>query len=249
MPMHNWKSVAAGTYHNFHQLLSSSLTNRLNAGVLPRDFFAMQEQIIGGPEPDVIALELRQTKRSDWPSSEGGVAVLEPRAKPKTRVVMMTDEDRYARKADRIVIRHAEGDVRAIIELVSPGNKSSIHALRSLIDKLSGLLRSDINLLVVDPFPPSRRDPHGVHALLWSEFSDEVFELPADRPLTLAAYQAQPIRTAYIEPFAVGMPLPTMPLFLVDDFYVDVPLEETYQATWNALPEPLRRSIESAQSA
>ena len=35
-----------------------------------------------------------------------------------------------------------------------------------------------------------------------------------DKPLTLAAYQVGPVRTAYIEPVAVGDRFPDMPLFL-----------------------------------
>jgi hypothetical protein len=35
-----------------------------------------------------------------------------------------------------------------------------------------------------------------------------------------------------------------MPLFLFDDFYVYVPLEETYQSTWNVLPMEIRRLLE-----
>ena len=64
--------------------------------------------------------------------------------------------------------------------------------------------------------------------------------MPADRPLTLAAYQAAPIKTAYVEPFAVGQSLPEMPLFLHNDFYINVPLEATYMDTWSVLPQPLR---------
>ena len=35
MPMHDWSQVKAGTYHNFHVLWISNITNRLNAGLLP----------------------------------------------------------------------------------------------------------------------------------------------------------------------------------------------------------------------
>ena len=58
MPMHDWSKVKPGTYHNFHQLWTSCITNQLNTGILPLGCFAMAEQIIGGPEPDVVALKL-----------------------------------------------------------------------------------------------------------------------------------------------------------------------------------------------
>jgi hypothetical protein len=62
--------------------------------------------------------------------------------------------------------------------------------------------------------------------------------------LTIVAYQAGPIKTAYVEPIAVGSPLPTMPLFLKGDLYVDLSLEKTYADTWNALPKELRKLVE-----
>ena len=38
MPMHDWTRVKSGTYHNFHVLWMSNITNRLNAGLLPPGF-------------------------------------------------------------------------------------------------------------------------------------------------------------------------------------------------------------------
>ena len=43
------------------------------------------------------------------------------------------------------------------------------------------------------------------------------------------------------EPVAVGNQLPNMPLFLNNDAHVLVPLEPTYQATWDASPEARRK--------
>ncbi|MFM7928125.1 MAG: hypothetical protein ACKO9Q_10475, partial [Pirellula sp.] len=57
MPMHNWTKVPPGTYHNFHLQWIASISRQLNAGLLPPGCFAMAEQVIGGPEPDVVALK------------------------------------------------------------------------------------------------------------------------------------------------------------------------------------------------
>jgi hypothetical protein len=222
----------------------STITNQLNAGILPRGCFAMAEQIIGGPAPDVVTLNLDDVLISQ--STGGGVAIAEPKAKPRTSFVMSSDEDRYVRKVNQVVVRHELGNVLAVIELVSPGNKNSVHAIRSLVEKLADLLRDGINLMVVDPFPPSPRDPQGIHALIWSEITTHSFELPLDRQLTMAAYQAAPTKTAYVEPIAVGSSLPTMPLFLVGDYYVDLPLDNSYRETWNVLPIELKRIIETS---
>jgi hypothetical protein len=247
MPIHDWSLVKSGTYHNFHVLWLSTITNQLNAGLLPRGCFAMAEQVIGGPEPDVVTLNLGMEPSGS--SAGGAVLMAEPRPKPSTSVMMVADEDRYVRKTNRVVVRHELGEVLAVIELVSPGNKNSVHAIRSLVDKLAELLFERINLLVIDPLPPTPRDPQGIHALIWNQLTDQPFQLPPDRPLTIAAYQAEPTKTAWVEPIAVGSPLPTMPLFLKGEFYIDLPLEPSYMETWNVLPRELKRLVETPDQA
>jgi hypothetical protein len=239
VPIHDWTTVKAGTFHNFHFLWMSTLTNRLNAGLLPPGFFAMAEQIVGGPEPDVVTLHARPQPRPE----EGGVAMAPP---PRATFVVPArqESERYARKANRIAIHYELGNVVAVIEVVSPGNKESKHAFRAFVEKATNLILEGVNLLVVDLFPPGPRDPQGIHQAIWDEFTDQPFELPAGRPLTVAAYQTAPTWTAYVEPAAVGQPLPDMPLFLYDAHYVNVPLEETYQTTWNQLPVEIRQLIE-----
>ncbi|MEQ1826706.1 MAG: hypothetical protein ABL921_12205 [Pirellula sp.] len=246
MPMHDWSHVKPGTFHNFHLLWTSSITNQFNAGILPPGCFAMAEQIIGGPEPDVVALRFAD---SDFLVNTGNsIATVAPIRKPTTGYTMVADEDRYVGKTSQVVIKHELGKILAVIELV-PGNKSSAHATRTLVDKLTLLLREGINLLVVDPFPPSIRDPQGIHGLIWSEISDQAFELPEDRRLTIAAYQASPVKTAWIEVIAVGAPLPTMPLFLHEAHFVELPLEISYQETWSHLPKELRVVVENSANS
>jgi hypothetical protein len=238
MPVHDWTAVKAGTLHNFHVLWTATLTNRLNAGLLPAGYFAMAEQVIGGPEPDVVSLHTRPK-----PPAESSVAVVP--ARPRATFVMAASEEneRYARKANRIAIHHELGFVIAVIEIVSPGNKDSKHAIRALVAKAAELIRQGVNLLVVDLFPPGPRDPQGVHQLIWDEITDQSFELPPGKPLTMVAYQTAPTRIAYVEPVAVGDPLPNLPLFLDGEQHIMVPLEETYQSTWEVLPKEIRQLL------
>ena len=130
-----------------------------------------------------------------------------------------------------------------MLEIVSPGNKSSGHALRSFVRKTEELLRQGINLLVVDLFPPSPRDPQGIHKAIWDEIVDEPFELPPDKPLIVAAYAAGDLPTAYVEPVAVGDVLPEMPIFLEPGIYVPAPLESTYESTWTKCPQAVKEIV------
>ena len=92
----------------------------------------------------------------------------------------------YAKRADRIVIRHGTGRVVAIIEIVSPGTKDIRHAIRSFVEKAADVLSQGIHLVIVDLFPPPLRDPQGIHKAISYEFSDEPFDFLPEKPLTVA---------------------------------------------------------------
>ncbi len=247
MPMHNWARVKSGIYHNFQFRWIAAIMDRLNAGLLPAGYFAMAEQIIGQPETDVVALEtFAAAPPRPRPGGEGGVVTAPVRSQTRFVVQYPPETQRYARKTHRVVVRHELGRVVAVVELVSPGNKDRRHSLRTFVDKCVDLLDQQVNLLVIDPFPPGAHDVGGLHQVISAVYSDERFELPTDKPLTLVAYQVSPLLTAYVEPIAVGDALPDMPLFLCDDQGIHVPLEETYQATWRVLPREIRGLLEPA---
>jgi hypothetical protein len=238
MPIHDWTRVRANRFHDFHQSWTVAIRNDLNAGRLPSGYFAMVEQKSGEPEPDVVTLEL--TPRPDV--SPGGVAVAV--APPKARIVTRTEAGGYARKANRITIRHPDGDVVAVLEIVSPGNKESGHAVRSFARKAVEFLEAGVHLLIVDLFPPGPRDPQGMHKVIWDRLREEPLTLPPGKPLTVAAYAVGTETVAYVEPVAVGDVLPEMPIFLTAERYVPCPLEATYQTAWEQFPAPLKGPLE-----
>jgi hypothetical protein len=239
MPVHDWTRVRANRFHDFHQSWVLGVRNALNGGLLPDGYLALAEPITGGPEPDVVTLSL-PTKPTGPP---GGTAVAD--RPPAARVVTRSDAAGYARKADRVTVRHPDGGVVAVIEVVSPGNKDSRHAARSFARKAAEFLFAGVHLLVVDLFPPSARDPRGVHGLIWDRVRDEPYALPPGKPLTVAAYSAGAELTAYVENVGVGDVLPDMPVFLTPDRYVPCPLEATYQQAWDVFPKPLRAPLEA----
>lgn len=150
----------------------------------------------------------------------------------------------YADRADRVAVRYRHGDVVAVVEIVSPGNKGSKAEFKAFIDKSAALIRHKIHLVVIDLFPPTKRDPQGIHKATWDEFEEEEFTLPANQPLVVASYDAGPPQVAYVETLGVGNPLPEMPLFLRPEIYVPAPLEATYQTTWSVFPKALKGILE-----
>ncbi len=153
------------------------------------------------------------------------------------------DEEISAARGNRIAIRHSLGRVVCVIEIVSPGNKGARSALHAFVEKTVDFIQRGVHVLVVDLFPPSVRDPQGIHKAIWDEFQEEDFELPSDKPLVLAAYDAGP-RVAYVDSIAVGDALPDMPLFLEPEVYVPAPLEASYQTAWSDFPAALKGLLE-----
>lgn len=242
MPIHDWTKVIAGIFHDFHTAWIIELRNALNDGLLPPDYYAMAEQVTRPFGPDVLTLQANGASKANGTNfSNRSVALLEK--PPKVRVIEECEADLYVKKANRLAIRHSSDDrIIAIIEIVSPGNKGSRHAMDDLLDKVWSLIDQDIHLLLVDLFPPTPRDPQGIHTLIWG---DAAAPPPADQPLTLAAYHAAMPRCAYVEPSAVGNVLIDMPLFLDDAYYVPVPLEATYQAAWRGVPQRWKAVLEA----
>lgn len=246
MPVHDWSRADANSFHHFHQVWTVGICTTLNAGLLPSGYSALVEQHAGGLVPDVLALERRSGP--DRLPKAGGVLTSSP---PQTRLVRQAKATLAAR-ANRIAIRHRLGEVVCIIEIVSPGNKSGRAVLRDFVEKTIGFLRQGIHVLVIDILPPTRRDPQGMHKVIWDEIDEEPFELPSDKPLTLSAYVAGDLltgieMTAYVELIGVGDTLPNMPAYLDHRNHVPVPLEATYEAAWATCPDDFRELVETGK--
>src|SRR5437868_4836360 len=196
MAVHDWNRVPAGIFHDFHHEWISIIRRALNDGLLPPEYYALAEQQTAGFGPDALTL------------NAGPVAAEE--ASPATP----DSTEFYRRKKSSVVVRHVSGDrIVAMVEIVSPGNKASRQALRAFVDKACELLEHRIHLLIVDLFPPTRRDPNGIHAAIWEEVNDEAFACLSAQPLILASYECGMTTKARVEPVAVGDRLPVLPRY------------------------------------
>ena len=236
MPIHDWSAVNATVFHHFHQAWTMTMCNTLNGGLLPTGYGALVEQHAEGLVPDVLSLQRRPR-----PERSGGRVVTA--APPQARHTIRAQGSALARRGNRVVVRHALGDVVSVIEVVSPGNKGSRSSLRSFVEKTIEFLQKGVHVLVLDLFPPSTRDPQGIHKAIWDAVEKRPFELPTDKQLTLAAYVSDRPLTAYVEPVGVGDTLPDMPVHLDPDSYVLLPLEATYEATWASCPDIMREAV------
>jgi hypothetical protein len=233
MPVHDWSRLEPGDFHHFHQCWVVAIGNALNGGLLPPGYMAMAEQVTGRPIPDVVTLYTNEPEEAS-----GGVALAQ--RPPSARLIAKIEKINYAKRADRVVIRHGRGKVVAIIEIVSPGNKDSRNSVRAFVEKATNILNQGVNLLVVDLFPPTPRDPKGIHQAIWAEFGDEPLDEVPGKPLVVASFVGGDLPTAYVEPIGLGDLLPSLPIFLSQDRYIPAPLEATYAQAWDVFPAMLK---------
>jgi Protein of unknown function (DUF4058) len=245
MPVHDWTRVDAGTFHGFHTAWVTHLSESLNGGILPAGYYAMPEQHLGRSIGDVLTLHTG--KAGDRSSiEEGGLALADapPRVGHKFSV---TATPRSLRRT--LAIRSAsDHQIIALVEIVSPANKDRTQHVDDFAAKVAAALANGIHALLIDLFPTGPHDPHGMHGAVWQQLDEdaEVCKVPAESPLTLAAYVVRSEIEAYVEHLAVGAILPAMPLFLSPARYVNAPLESTYMAAFNGLPAVWRSVLESA---
>lgn len=243
MAVHDRTRVEAGVFHDFHSAWISELRGALNEGLLPAGYYAMSEQHVGRYIADILTLHSPPPRMEQGPES-GGVSVAD--APPKvSRKLALAPAARARRKT--LAIRHSSGHrLVALVEIVSPGNKDRREHVEDFLDKVEDALLHGIHVMLVDLFPPGAHDPRGMHGAIWERLGDDPGDLPPDEPLTLASYVADTPVTAYLEHVTAGTTLPEMPLFLNPDYYINVPLEATYQAAWRGTAEPWRRVLEQS---
>jgi hypothetical protein len=247
MPVHDWTRVEAGIFHDFHTVWIGGLRTALNEGLLPPGYYALAEQHVGRPITDILTLHGSPgpaVTPLPLPPATGGTAVAE--APPKVRRRQTVEPAALARRRS-LAIRHVSGHrLVALLEIVSPSNKDRARHVEEFAAKAVDALDVGVHLLLVDLLPPGRHNPQGMHGVIRQRLdqSDEPYDLPADEPLTLAAYAAGPQVEVYLEHLAVGAVLTAMPLFLRPDRYVDAPLEATYQAAYRGVPAFWRDVLE-----
>jgi hypothetical protein len=223
MPVHDWTRVGEGIFHDFHNAWVTELGNALNGGNLPPDYYALIEQHSGHFVADLLTLHTE-------PEDETGAAA-------------------YRRLRPTLAIRHVAGHrLIALVEIVSPSNKDRPQSVTEFVGKVVAALEHRVHVVLIDLLPPSRHDPRGMHAAVWDFFDSEAYELPKDEPLSLASYEAEEPPKAYVEHTAVGKELPAMPLFLGWERYVDLPLEQTYQAAFQRRPAFWREVLEGRRT-
>ncbi len=232
MPIHDWARVDAGVFQDFHHSLVGAVSNVLNGGVLPPDHYTLIEpstavpatvgELDGSPPSPVLLVD-----------------------SPSMKITPEAEMEFYRRRSSAVAVRRASDDqIVALVEVVSRGHKASRHALRSFVEKATGLLLQRVHLLIVDLHPPGPHNPQGIHGEIWREVTGQEYTVPPDKPLTVASYDSGLSMRAYYLPMATGDVFPDMPLFFKPGEHVRVPLEATYRTAFTAVPRRWRTVLE-----
>jgi hypothetical protein len=247
MPVHDWAKLDAGMFHAYHGAWITHLMEALNGGLLPEGYYALAEQHFGRRIADVLTLHAPGSPGEpggspDLPGSgpppPGGPALGLAEAPPRVgRRLTASPETAYRAARRTLTVRHVSGHrIVALIEVVSPGNKDRAANVEEFVDKIDAALQAGCHVLLVDLFRPGPDDPRGMHGALWERYDPQEYDLPDDRPLTLASYVAGLLPEAFVEHLELGSLLPEMPLFFRPDAYVPVPLEATYGLAHGGMP-------------
>ncbi len=209
---------------------------------LPRRYAAAPNVHLAGSSIEVDVATFEEAE-SDLPESGdqggGGVAVATAAwAPPRPTLSVAADlpgQDEYevriydTRRGRRLV---------AAVEIVSPSNKDRPENRRAFVAKCATLLQEHVCVAIVD-LVTSRSSN------LYRDLLDHLGQADpslTDEPPPIYAVACRWIRTgdirrfeSWAHPLALGQPLPTLPLWLADNYAVPLELEASYEETCRAL--------------
>jgi hypothetical protein len=211
-----------------HSGWATRIADDLNARWLPPEYVAAEcTQLHGRLEVDVVTYENPESAAG----GDGAVTATRTRTwtpPPTTHTAPAVFPDTVEVR----VIRTTDGDkVVAVIELVGPSNKDRPAERRAFAAKCAGYLASGASVVVVDIVTEKQFNLHNELARLLE--MGRPAELPGDPHLYAVSYRpvmrgGRPEIDIWPVPLALGEPLPTLPLRLIEDEFVPVELEATY---------------------
>lgn len=223
------------TWESFHSAWANEIMRQLNK-TLPARYVARPNVKLGvDVEADLGTLE----QSGQAPVEEGGGIATAVWAPPTPTLSVAVDFHRL----DVFEVQvHREGGLEmvAAIELVSPRNKDRQTARRHFAAKCAAYLQAGVSVIVVDLVTGRREN-------LYTALLEQLGLTPGDNgvgELYAVACRAVPpdepgrLET-WVVPLALGVSLPTLPLWLELDLAVPLGLERSYEATFVELRVPV----------
>jgi hypothetical protein len=188
-------------------------------------------------EIDVTAFdeEMPAPPASEFGSDEDGVATATAvRAPPRPTFAVAADlPDQYAYEV-RVFDTWRDRRLVAAVEIVSPANKDRLENRGAFVTKCAALLQQRVSVAIVDLIMTQQSNLYGDLLELIGQADPALTPEP---PLLYAAaccctrWDETWYFESWTHPLALGQSLPTLPLWLADDFAVPLELEASYEET------------------
>lgn len=224
-PTHKWEGVHGGWPMVIIQKLLP---------FLPEGYFAEPRIHLGSFfEVDVGALERLDREAEVPPINDGGWA-LAPEA-VLTLEVDLSDPSEY----EVLIYDEAEGRrLVAVVEIVSPANKDRLEHRRAFVTKCVALLQQQVCVVIVDIVTVRQANLY-LELLEALGTTDPVLGPAAPGIYAASCRSRKTDQRSLLDLFRrelkLGEPLPTLPLWLGEDFFIPLDLEESYETTCRTL--------------
>ena len=220
------------------------IVSELNS-VLPQNYVAEPRVHLGTQvEIDIATFEWdgddEALPRWMGGDSGGGVATA-AWAPPQATLSVPADLPAQDEYAVRVYDMDEGRRLVSAIEIISPANKDRPEHRRAFVAKCSALLQQQVSVVIVDLV--TTRQFNLYHDLLeQTDATDPAFG-SEPQPLYVAACKStRPNRRwmldAWYHPLTLGSTLPTIPLWLADDYSIPLNLESSYEETCRILRLP-----------
>jgi hypothetical protein len=208
---------------------------------LPRRYFAEPRVHLGSSaEIDVAAFENEDEgllSIGDNNGNGGGVATA-VWAPPQPTLALTTDLTTQDVYEVRIYDEKRRSRLVAAVEIVSPANKDRPEHRRIFAAKCAGLLRLGVSVAIVDMVTTRTHN-------LYGEFLDLIGQTdpalhPEPPPLSVVSCRMKKCENewqleTWLHTLDLGKALPTVPLWLSENFAVPLELEESYEQSCGIL--------------
>jgi hypothetical protein len=209
---------------------------------LPQRYFAEPHVHLGSSvEIDVATFGEDDAEAPSAGEGDNGGVATAVWAPPRPTLAVATDLPALAEYEVRVYDTKSGRRLVAAVELVSPSNKDRPEHRRAFVTKCAALLQERVSVAIVDLVTTRTSN---LYADLM-EFLGLADPSLADGPPPLYAVACRPARQGdawlletWSHPLALGQPLPTLPLWLAENFAVPLDLEPSYEETCRTLRIP-----------
>ena len=220
-------------WEGFHHTWATNIAQHLSREVLPAEYFA-EAEISLGPTLEIDVANFEERNGQGISGTATATAVWAP---SKPLLAFPVDFSRLGVCEVRVYEDLGGPQLRAAIELVSPGNKDRPGSRRTFAAKCAGYLKQAVSVAIIDIVTERTANLHK-ELLETLEVAQASWESPTQ--LYAIAYRPVPLQNqqtveAWPESLSLGKSLPVMPLWLNMDLCLPLRLEETYLTTCTGL--------------